>query len=498
MTNPTSKKSQRVRFEEVTPTNEIVAYFNTQLPSLLAGTGLPIFPGYDDLDYIQFAYITLPSGNTVVLGQYENAPEIGVDLYIDFNPKNNLSTIATNIPALIVETLQYLAIPRATAVWFHPDYETEIDRLYSDRSEIEPIARPDLASLSPNEEREPIDCFYYALHIYTRKKLPEYWAMLQHNLGLAYFDRIKDERWRNLQKSIECFNNSLEVFTHDKFPRRWQINDEDLDRSRNARNIEIQKLISDILNRPIKNRDLKDIYLVNIDLNLKGACLINADLTNAFMVNAVLCNANLSNAKLRHAKLQNTNLCNAELTNSDLHCADLSSPHVVSFYTNLSGANLINANLSNTNLYRVDISNANLSNANLSGAILIFANLSNAKLNHANLEGVIIRRPDIHSANDTIGAQLGGADLSDANLTNVDLTRSCLNDAILIRANLIGTDFRGADLLNANLDFAVVNKAKFGNNKGISESMRQDLLSRGAIFEDSPGDRSESQTLVPR
>ena len=85
MTNLTTKKSQRVRFEEVTPTNEIVAYFNAQLPSLVAGTGLPIFPGYDDLDYIQFAYITLPSGNTVVLGQYENAPEIGVDLYVELD-----------------------------------------------------------------------------------------------------------------------------------------------------------------------------------------------------------------------------------------------------------------------------------------------------------------------------------------------------------------------------------------------------------------------------
>ncbi len=121
MTNPTSKKSQRVRLEEVTPTNEIVAYFDTQLPSLVAGTGLPIWLGYDDLDYIQFAYINLPSGNTVVLGQYENAPEIGVDLYV-FNPKNNSSTIAANIPALVVETLRYLAIPRETAVWFHPDY----------------------------------------------------------------------------------------------------------------------------------------------------------------------------------------------------------------------------------------------------------------------------------------------------------------------------------------------------------------------------------------
>jgi hypothetical protein len=234
MTNPITTKSQRVRFEEVTPTNEIVVYFNAQLSSLVAGTGLPIFQGYDDLDDIQFAHITLPSGNTVVLGQYGNAPEIGVDLYVDFNPKNNLSTIAANIPALVVETLRYLAIPRATAVWFHPDYEQEIDRLYSEHSEIEPIDRLESGALPPNGEREPIDCFYYALEIYTRDKLPEYWAMLQHNLGLAYFDRIKGERWENLQKSIECFNKSLEVFTKDKFSAKWQINQEDLSKSQEA------------------------------------------------------------------------------------------------------------------------------------------------------------------------------------------------------------------------------------------------------------------------
>jgi hypothetical protein len=241
MSNLTTTKSQRVRFEEVTPTNEIVVYVNAQLSSLLVGTGLPIFSGYDDLDNIQFAYITLPSGNTVVLGQYGNAPEIGVDLHIDFNPKNNLSMIAANIPALVVETLRYLAIPRETAVWFHPDYEREIDHLYSEHGDIEPIERLELASLPPTEAHEPIDCFYYALEIYTRDKLPEYWAMLQHNLGLAYFDRIKGERWDNLQKSIECYHKSLEVFTKDKFQKRWQINQEDLSQSQETLKVEKQK-----------------------------------------------------------------------------------------------------------------------------------------------------------------------------------------------------------------------------------------------------------------
>jgi tetratricopeptide (TPR) repeat protein len=236
MNSPTTTKSLRVRFEEVTPTNEIVVYFDAQLTDLLAGTGLPIFPGYDDLDSIQFAYITLPSGNTVVLGQYGNAPEVGVDLYVELD---KATVISTNIAALVVETL-----PRATAVWFHPDYETEIELLYSKDDELESIPKILTEALALSNEYEPIDCFYYALEIYTRPKFSEHWAMLQHNLGLAYFDRIKGERWDNLQRSIECYNKSLEVFTQDKFPAKWQINQEDLSQSLKALKAEEQDLIS--------------------------------------------------------------------------------------------------------------------------------------------------------------------------------------------------------------------------------------------------------------
>jgi Pentapeptide repeats (8 copies) len=392
MTNPTTNKSQRVRFEEVTPTNEIVAYFSAQLPSLLAGTELPIFPGYDDLDYIQFAYITLPSGNTVVLGQYENAPEIGVDLYVELEReahqqggRRHSSNAIFNIAILVVETLRYLAIPRATAIWFHPDYETEIERLYAEQDGIESIARYALAPPSSrNIVHEPIDCFYYALEIYTRPKFPEHWAMLQHNLGLAYYNRRKWERWKNLQDSIECFNNSLEVFDRDKYPQKWQINQEDLKQSQEA--WQIEKL-------------------------------------------------NLSNANLRGARLTHTDLSNA----------------------NLKGAKLSSASLSN----------ANLSDADLRGAILMYVNLSNANLSNANLNDADLR-----------GANLSSANLSSANLSD---------------ANLILANFSNANLSGANVD-----KAQFRHNEGISESMRQDLMARGAIFDDAPDDRSEAKTLVPR
>ena len=90
-------------------------------------------------------------------------------------------------------------------------------------------------------------------------------------------------------------------------------------------------------------------------------------------------------------------------------------------------------------------------------------------------------------------ASLRGANLSSANLTDADLS-----DADLSNADLTGAYLRGADLSNVDLKIANVINATFGSNRGISESMKQDLIDRGAIFEDAPGDRSESRTLVPR
>jgi uncharacterized protein YjbI with pentapeptide repeats len=73
--------------------------------------------------------------------------------------------------------------------------------------------------------------------------------------------------------------------------------------------------------------------------------------------------------------------------------------------------------------------------------------------------------------------------------------------ADLSRADLRGADLRGADLSRADLrgaDLSViqVEKTRFRNNLGITEDLKKDLINRGAIFEDSPGDRSGILTRI--
>ena len=168
------------------------------------------------------------------LGEYAGAP--GTSLYIE--------VAMQHIPQIIFDSCQQLRVSRQEIEWVHPDWQVEFERLSAEHGEIEGIDRSCLTELLQSNEREPIDCFYHALEIYKRPKFPEHWAMLQHNLGLAYFERIKGERGENLQKSIECYKKSLEVFTQDKFLEKWQINQEDLSQSKEALEVEEQNFIS--------------------------------------------------------------------------------------------------------------------------------------------------------------------------------------------------------------------------------------------------------------
>ncbi|MGI2904203.1 pentapeptide repeat-containing protein [Tolypothrix sp. VBCCA 56010] len=175
------------------------------------------------------------------------------------------------------------------------------------------------------------------------------------------------------------------------------------------------------------------------------------------IVNHAVEGRNLSDADLSDADLSDAILSGADLSGADLSGADLSDADLI--VANLIVANLSDANLSRAILIRADLSGAILSGAILSDAYLIHAYLIGANLSRAYLSGAIL-----------IAAKLSGANLIGANLSDADLS---------------GANLSGADLSRAN-----VKNARFGNNQGISEARKRDLIQKGAIFEDSPGDRS--------
>jgi uncharacterized protein YjbI with pentapeptide repeats len=219
------------------------------------------------------------------------------------------------------------------------------------------------------------------------------------------------------------------------------------------------------------------------DRNLSGVDLSDADLSLAYLSLADLSGADLSGADLSSADLNSADLNSADLSGADLSGAYLFGANLIS--ADLSGAYLKSADLNSAKLFYAYLISADLSGANLSGANLSGANLSGANLSGANLSGANLRRAD-----------LSGANLRRADLGSADLSRAYLIDANLSGADLSGADLRSANLSGANLSKTKVEKARFSSNLGISESMKQDLIKRGAIFEDSPGDRSEVLTKV--
>jgi len=240
-------------------------------------------------------------------------------------------------------------------------------------------------------------------------------------------------------------------------------------------------LVREIVTQGIKDRNLSGVDLSDADLS--GANLIDADLSGADLRSAYLRSANLRSADLSGADLSRADLSRANLSGADLRSANLRS-------ADLSGADLSGADLSGANLIGANLSGADLIGANLSGADLRSANLIGADLSGANLRSADLSGADLSRA-DLIGANLSGANLSGANLSGANLSDANLSDA-----NLSGANLSGADLIDANLSKTKVEKARFSLNFGISESMKQDLIKQGAIFEDSPGDRSEVFTKV--
>jgi hypothetical protein len=70
--------------------------------------------GFDDLDYIVFATLLLPSGREVTLVRHANAPSPGTEVCVVPDEKAIVLTI--------IETLKTLNLTVADLSWIHPDY----------------------------------------------------------------------------------------------------------------------------------------------------------------------------------------------------------------------------------------------------------------------------------------------------------------------------------------------------------------------------------------
>jgi hypothetical protein len=86
--------------------------------------------GFDDLDYLVFATLFLPSGREVTLVRHINAPSPGTEVCVVPDEKSIAPHQESALT--IIETVKTLNLTMANLSWIHPDYASAV----MDRQEI--------------------------------------------------------------------------------------------------------------------------------------------------------------------------------------------------------------------------------------------------------------------------------------------------------------------------------------------------------------------------
>ncbi|WP_373544853.1 hypothetical protein [Chamaesiphon sp.] len=107
-----------INLEDITPATMTVAMFDREPHELTANTDLVFRSGYDDLDYLNFAMLTLPSGHDVTLVRHQGSPQPGTELCV----RPNLG----NVASAIRETCVFLNVNESSLQWIHPNIEQQI------------------------------------------------------------------------------------------------------------------------------------------------------------------------------------------------------------------------------------------------------------------------------------------------------------------------------------------------------------------------------------
>jgi len=105
---------QAVQFEEIIPEN-IVAMIRQEPSEISELSELEFKESYDDLDYLTFAILSLPSNNKVALVRHQHPPKAGTEICVSQNQQN--------VAKVIEETLNQINLTSDDLTWVHPDYE---------------------------------------------------------------------------------------------------------------------------------------------------------------------------------------------------------------------------------------------------------------------------------------------------------------------------------------------------------------------------------------
>ena len=112
-----------VRLEDAIDETKLVAMIRQEPAEIMATNKLEFCSSFDDLDYLVFATLTLPSGDRLGLIRHENSPAPGIEICVRPDQKH--------IPVVLQQAIVEMNLDIKDFTWIHPDYEHQLRDRFS-------------------------------------------------------------------------------------------------------------------------------------------------------------------------------------------------------------------------------------------------------------------------------------------------------------------------------------------------------------------------------
>ena len=117
----TNSSLNRIRFEDIVSEINPVAMIGKEYPEISQSHNLKFQKSYDDLDYLYFATLFLPSENRVSLVRHIHSPKPGTEICVSYQQ--------SDIPNILTEVFFEINLTRNDFLWIHEKYEQEVFEL---------------------------------------------------------------------------------------------------------------------------------------------------------------------------------------------------------------------------------------------------------------------------------------------------------------------------------------------------------------------------------
>jgi hypothetical protein len=112
------KSQNLICLEDSILETKLVAIVNREPAEITKVNKLEFRPSFDDLDYLVFATLSLPSGDRLGLIRHDNSPSPGTEICVGHNQPN--------IVAILQEVIAEMNLNIDDLTWIHPEYEQQL------------------------------------------------------------------------------------------------------------------------------------------------------------------------------------------------------------------------------------------------------------------------------------------------------------------------------------------------------------------------------------